>query len=147
MPPCQIPNPLRLCASVSNTKTLRASAPPCQIPNPPCLRASVSNTKTLRASVSNYTRPPCLRASVSNYTRPPCQTPKPSVPPYFVYISKKRKKLLHKGRFKAYITSLEKNAPVAQLDRAPDYGSGGYGFESSRAYKACYLHFHLLKYQ
>ena len=24
-------------------------------------------------------------------------------------------------------------APVAQLDRAPDYGSGGQGFESSRA--------------
>jgi tRNA(adenine34) deaminase len=27
------------------------------------------------------------------------------------------------------------NAPVAQLDRAPDYGSGGLGFESLRAYK------------
>src|SRR5216683_2701311 len=24
-------------------------------------------------------------------------------------------------------------APVAQLDRAPDYGSGGWGFDSSRA--------------
>jgi tRNA(adenine34) deaminase len=27
------------------------------------------------------------------------------------------------------------NAPVAQLDRAPDYGSGGLGFESLRAYE------------
>ncbi len=26
------------------------------------------------------------------------------------------------------------DAPVAQLDRAPDYGSGGWGFESSQAY-------------
>lgn len=26
-------------------------------------------------------------------------------------------------------------APVAQLDRAPDFGSGGLGFESLRAYK------------
>ncbi len=26
-------------------------------------------------------------------------------------------------------------APVAQLDRASDYGSEGWGFESSRAYK------------
>ena len=25
------------------------------------------------------------------------------------------------------------SAPVAQLDRVPDYGSGGWGFESSRA--------------
>ena len=25
-------------------------------------------------------------------------------------------------------------APVAQLDRVPDYGSGGWGFESSRAH-------------
>lgn len=25
-------------------------------------------------------------------------------------------------------------APVAQLDRAPDFGSGGLGFESLRAY-------------
>ena len=25
------------------------------------------------------------------------------------------------------------HAPVAQLDRVPDYGSGGWGFESSRA--------------
>lgn len=25
------------------------------------------------------------------------------------------------------------DAPVAQLDRAPDYGSGGLGFESLRA--------------
>ncbi len=27
------------------------------------------------------------------------------------------------------------NAPVAQLDRAPDYGSGGLGFESLRVHK------------
>ena len=27
-------------------------------------------------------------------------------------------------------------APVAQLDRVPDYGSGGWGFESSRARQA-----------
>src|SRR5206468_10561657 len=27
----------------------------------------------------------------------------------------------------------ESNAPVAQLDRAPDYGSGGWGFKSLRA--------------
>ena len=26
------------------------------------------------------------------------------------------------------------HAPVAQLDRVPDYGSGGWGFESSRAH-------------
>ncbi len=30
---------------------------------------------------------------------------------------------------------LQKNAPVAQLDRVPDFGSGGWGFEPSRAYK------------
>ena len=28
---------------------------------------------------------------------------------------------------------LPASAPVAQLDRVPDYGSGGWGFESSRA--------------
>ena len=27
------------------------------------------------------------------------------------------------------------NAPVAQLDRAPDFGSGGLGFESLQAYE------------
>ena len=29
---------------------------------------------------------------------------------------------------------LLKNAPAAQLDRVPDFGSGGWGFEPSRAY-------------
>ncbi len=29
------------------------------------------------------------------------------------------------------------HAPVAQLDRVPDYGSGGWGFESSRARHYC----------
>lgn len=27
-----------------------------------------------------------------------------------------------------------KNAPVAQLDRVPDFGSGGWGFEPLRVY-------------
>ncbi len=31
------------------------------------------------------------------------------------------------------------SAPVAQLDRAPDYGSGGWGFDSLRVYHALNL--------
>ena len=30
-------------------------------------------------------------------------------------------------------------APVAQLDRAPDYGSGGLGFDSLRVYQMMHL--------
>ena len=41
----------------------------------------------------------------------------------------------------------KKYAPVAQLDRAPDYGSGGQGFESSRArhLNQAFNWFHLFK--
>ncbi len=36
-----------------------------------------------------------------------------------------------------------KFAPVAQLDRASDYGSEGWGFESSRAYQLIFtIHLH-----
>jgi hypothetical protein len=34
-----------------------------------------------------------------------------------------------------YMLSCSKNAPVAQLDRASDYGSEGLGFESLRVYE------------
>ena len=33
------------------------------------------------------------------------------------------------------MNSLKKNAPVAQLDKATDYGSVDWGFESLRAYQ------------
>ena len=37
------------------------------------------------------------------------------------------------------------NAPVAQLDRAPDYGLGGCRFESCRVYNIC-MKIYTLKY-
>ena len=34
------------------------------------------------------------------------------------------------------VPRLSRRAPVAQLDRAPDYGSGGWGFDSLRVCQA-----------
>ena len=49
----------------------------------------------------------------------------------FNQTGKARKNALH--REPALAIPLAARAPVAQLDRVPDYGSGGWGFESSRA--------------
>ena len=46
------------------------------------------------------------------------------------YKEKKSKKTLLLGGLCDIISSARKNAPIAQLDRAFDYGSKGYGFDS-----------------
>ena len=66
----------------------------------------------------------------------PLEKRKQTAKPHSVTLSIKRQKTLALEEGNARFPSL-RNAPVAQLDRASDYGSEGWAFKSLRVYQRC----------